>query len=119
MPQNLRCPEKFLVARLMNDFILLFLGDTVIGCSTEGASYCCFRKVVSNKLFQEVLLINFISIYANMFQLFILACFLLIEDYGKRTLRKEPVICHCLKQLFFESVRIRSYSGLLFFRFFD
>ena len=34
----------------------------------------------SNNLFQQVLLINFISTYANLYQHFICACFLLIED---------------------------------------
>ena len=45
----------------------------------EGASYCCFRKAVSNNFFQQVLLINIISTYANSLQYFIFAHFLLIE----------------------------------------
>ena len=44
----------------------------------EGASYCCFRKAVSNNFFQQVLLINIISTYANSLQHFIFARFLLI-----------------------------------------
>ena len=45
----------------------------------EGASYCCFRKTVSNNLFPQVLLINIISTYANLLQHFIFARFLLVE----------------------------------------
>ena len=37
-----------------------FLIDGVMGCSTKGASYCCFHKTVSNNYFQNVLLINLI-----------------------------------------------------------
>ena len=67
----------------------------------ESASYCCFRKAILNNFFQQVLLINIISIYANLFQHFIFACFLLIEDYGKYALRKEPVIgCSFIKTVF-------------------
>ena len=70
----------------------------------EGASYCCFRKAVSNNFFQQVLLINIISTYANLFQRFIFACFFLIEDYGKCALRKEPVIgCSFIKHIFRKS----------------
>ena len=50
-----------------------FLSDRVMGCSAEGASYCCFHKAVSNNYFKEVLLITFISSYANSFQHFIFA----------------------------------------------
>ena len=75
-----------------------------MGCSMEGASYCCFRKAVSNNFFQQVLLINFISTYANLLQHFIFARFLLIEDYGKCVIRTEPVIGRGFKQLVFESV---------------
>ena len=56
------------------------------------ASYCFFRKAVSDNFFQKVLLINFISTYANMFQHLIFARFLLIEGYEKCALRKELVI---------------------------
>ena len=67
----------------------------------ESASYCCFRKAILNNFFQQVLLINIISICANLFQHFIFACFLLIEDYGKCALRKEPVIgCSFIKTVF-------------------
>ena len=45
----------------------------------EGASYCGFRKVVSNNFFQQVLLINIISTYANLLQHFIFTRFLLTE----------------------------------------
>ena len=38
-----------------------FFSDRVMGCSTEGPSYYCFRKAVSNNFFQKVLLINFSS----------------------------------------------------------
>ena len=73
-------------------------------CSMEGASYCCFREAVSNNFFQQVLLINFSSTYANLLQHLIFAHFLLIEDYGKCALRKEPLIGPGFKQLFFESL---------------
>ena len=64
----------------MNNFkFLTFFSDRVVGCSMEGASYCCFRKSVSNNFFQQVLLINIISTYANLLKHFIFACFLLIE----------------------------------------
>ena len=67
--------------RALNDFSFTdFFSDRVMGCCTEGASYC-FRKAISNKFFQKVLLINFISIYDNLLQHFIFARFLLIEDY--------------------------------------
>ena len=73
-------------------------------CSMESASYCCFREAVSNNFFQQVLLINIISTYANLFQRFIFACFFLIEDYGKCALRKEPVIgCSFIKHIFRKS----------------
>ena len=75
-----------------------------MGCSMEGASYCCFRKAVSNNFFQQVLLINLISTYANLLQHFIFARFLLIEDYRKCALRTEPITGRGFKQLFFESV---------------
>ena len=75
-----------------------------MGCSMEGASYCCFHKAVSNNFFQQVLLINLISTYANLLQHFIFARFLLIEDYRKCALRTEPIIGRGFKQLFFESV---------------
>ena len=42
-------------------------------------SQCCFRKVVSNDFFQQVLLINIISTYVNLLQHFSFARFLLIE----------------------------------------
>ena len=65
------------------------------------ASYCCFRKAILNNFFQQVLLINIISTYANLFQHFIFAYFLFIEDYGKCALRKEPVIgCSFIKTFF-------------------
>ena len=73
-------------------------------CSMESASYCCFREAVSNNFFQQVLLINIISTYANLFQRFIFACFFLIEDYGKCALRKELVIgCSFIKHIFRKS----------------
>ena len=81
-----------------------------MGGSTEGASYYWFRKAVSNNFFQKVLLIKFIiSTYDNLLQHFIFARFLLIEDYGKCALRKEPVIGRGLKQLFFEKLTDKSH----------
>ena len=51
----------------MNNFnFLTFFSDRVVGCFMEDASYCCFRKAVSNNFFQQVLLINIISTYANL-----------------------------------------------------
>ena len=75
-----------------------------MGCSMEGAVYCCFHKAVSNNFFQQVLPTNLISTYSNLLQPFIYARFLLKEDYGKCALRKEPVIGCGFKQLFFESL---------------
>ena len=84
--------------------LLPFFSDRVRGCPMEGASYCCFCKAVSNNFFQQVLLINIISTYANLLQHFIFARFLLIEDYGKCALRKEPVIGCSFKHIFFEGL---------------
>ena len=70
----------------------------------ESASYCCFHKAVSNNFFQQTLLINIISTYANLFQHFIFASFFLMEDYEKCALRKEPVIgCSFIKHIFRKS----------------
>ena len=72
--------------------------------SMESASYCCFHKAVSNNFFQQALLINITSTYANLFQHFIFASFFLIEDYEKCALRKEPVIsCSFIKHIFRKS----------------
>ena len=61
--------------RTMGDFNFTnFLSDREMGCFTEGASYCCFWKAVSNNYFQKVLLVTFVSSYANLFAH-------LIEDY--------------------------------------
>ena len=74
--------------RTMDDFNFTnFFSDRVMGCSTEGASYYCFRKAGSDNFFQKVLLINSTS-----FQHFNFAHFQLIEDYGNCTLRKHPII---------------------------
>ena len=77
----------------MNNFNFTnIFSDRVMACPTKGASYCCFCKAVSNN-FQQVLLINFISFSVSFLLAFCQGgCFLLIEDYGKCTLRKEPVI---------------------------
>ena len=65
--------------RNMDDFNFTnFLSDREMGCSTEGASYCCFCKAISNNYFQKVLLVTFIRNYANLFQHFIFVH--LIED---------------------------------------
>ena len=69
----------------MDDFNFTnFLSDRVMGCTTKGDSYWYFRKAVSSNFFLKVLLINFISNYANLFQHFIFAHF--IE--GKKTLKR-------------------------------
>ena len=79
----------------------------------KSASYCCFGKAVSNNFFQQVLLINIISTYANLFQHFVFACFLLIEDYGTCALRKEPVIgCNFIKTYFLNVLQINSINTL-------
>ena len=41
----------------------------------EGASYCCFCKAVSSNFFQQILLINIISTYADLLKRFIFASF--------------------------------------------
>ena len=69
-----------------------FLINTVMRCSTKGASHCCFRKAVSNNYFQKFLLINFISTCSNWLKNFSFIHFLLIKGYGKYSLRKESVI---------------------------
>ena len=70
----------------------------------EGASYCCFRKAVSNNFFQQVLLINIISTYANSLQYFIFAHFLLIERrLWKVCTTKGDGYCS-FKHTFFESL---------------
>ena len=76
----------------------------------EEASYCCFRKVVSNNFFQQVKSYwqNFISTCANLLQYFIFARFLLIEDYEKCALRKEPVIGCGFKIYFLKVLLISS-----------
>ena len=49
--------------RTMNDFNFTnFFSDRVMGCSTEGASYYCFRRAILKNFFQKVLLINFTSL---------------------------------------------------------
>ena len=78
-----------------------YFNDRVMGCSMESVSYWCFRKAISNNFFQQVLLINTLSAYANLLQHFILARFLLIEDHGKCALRKNPVIGCSFKHIFF------------------
>ena len=60
------CFWKFNFAKL-----LLLL----ISASLEDASYCRFRKAVSNNFFQKVLLTNFISTYANLLQHYSLLTF--------------------------------------------
>ena len=67
-------------------------------------------KAVSNNFSQQVLLINIISTYASLLQHFIFARFLLIEDYGKYALRKEPVISCSFKHIFSKVLLINSIS---------
>ena len=80
--------------RTMNDFNFTnFFSKRMMACSAKGASYCCFRKAVSNNVFQKVLLINFISFSISFSLAFCQGrYFLLIEDYGRYVLRKKPVI---------------------------
>ena len=56
------------------------------------------------RLLPASLLINIISTYTNLLQHFIFARFLLIGDYEKCGLRKEPVIGCSFKHIFFESL---------------
>ena len=79
--------------RKMNDFNFTnVFSKRVMTCFAKGASYCCFRKAVSNNAFQKILL-NFISFIISFLLAFCQGgCFLLIEDYGKNALRKELVI---------------------------
>ena len=75
----------------------------------EGASYCCFRKAVSNNFFQQVLLISIIST-ANSLQYFIFAHFLLIErrlesvHYKRRRLLVAALNTYFLKVLLINSI---------------
>ena len=64
----------------------------MMASSTKGASYCCFRKAVSDNYFHKVLLINFTSIYRNLLTHFIFAPFLLIGDDEQGDARKELII---------------------------
>ena len=97
----------------MDDFNFTnFLIDRVMGCSTKGTSYCCFRKPVSSNYFQKVLLINFISTYANCLTKFRFAHFLLIEGYRKYYLRKESVIASFIER--FKIATLRKSSKRIF-----
>ena len=69
-----------------------FLTDIVTGWSTKKASYCYFHKTVSNNYFQKVLLINFVSTYANWLKDFSFTDILLTGGYQKYSLQKESVI---------------------------
>ena len=93
----------------MDDFNFTnFLIDRVMGCSTKGASYCCFRKAVSSSYFQKVLPINFIGTYVNWLKNFSFAHFLLIEGYRKYYLRKESIIAPFVEQ--FKTATLRKSS---------
>ena len=93
------CFCKFIFAKL-----LLLL----IAASPKDASYCCFRKAVSNNFFQKVLLISFFSIYANLLKHFVFPRFLLIENYEKCAIRKDSVIVPFVEQ-FKTATLIKSY----------
>ena len=69
-----------------------FLINTVMRCSTKGASHCCFLKAVSNNYFQKFLLINFISTCSNWLNNISFTHFRLIKGFGQYSLRKESVI---------------------------
>ena len=69
-----------------------FLINSVMRCSTKGASHCCFHKAVSNNYFPKFLLINFTSPCSNWLKNFSFTHFLLIKGYGKYSLRKGSVI---------------------------
>ena len=82
-------------------------------CSIESASHCCFREAVSNNFFQQVLLTNIISTYANFFQHYVFPHFFLREDYGKCALGKEPVVgCSFIKHIFRKSYEVESLTPL-------
>ena len=100
-----RALENF---RTMDDFNFTnFLSDRGMGCSTEGASYCCFRKAVSDNCFQKVLLITFISNYANLFQHFIFADLIeSLKGYEKCALQDELVIALFVERFKTATLRI-------------
>ena len=76
-----------------------------------GVSYCCFRKAVSKNYFQKVLLIHFISTYANWLKNFSFALFLLIEGYGNYSLRNESLIAPFVER--FKTAALRKSSWLI------
>ena len=78
----------------------------------ESASYCCFHKAVSNNFFQQALLINIISTYANLFQHFIFASFFLMEDYEKCAHERSRLLVVVLLNIFFESLTDKVHSHL-------
>ena len=83
-----------------------------IAASPKGASYCCFRKTISNNFFQKVLLISFISTYANLAKYFIFPRFLLIGGYEKCALRKGLTIATFVE--WFKTATLRNSCSISF-----
>ena len=75
--------------------------------------------MVPNNQYEKVIQINFISTYTNLLQHFICITFLLIEDYEKCALQKEPVIAPFVGRFKTATLRksslsfIRTYRSLL------
>ena len=94
----------------MDDFNFTnILSDRVIGCSTEGANYCCFRKAVSNnfiqKFFENVLLMSYIRTYSNLPNYFIFVHRLLIEGYEHDAPRKDLISTPFVEQFYKATLR--------------
>ena len=58
-----------------------------------------------NSYFEEVFLMNFISIYSNLLNHILFVHFLLIEDYEEGALRKKPVIAPFVEQFKIATLR--------------
>ena len=81
-------------------------------CSMESASYCCFHKAVSNNFFQQALLINIISTYANLFQHFILLAFSWWKIMKSVLYERSRLLVVVLLNIFFESLTDKVHSHL-------
>ena len=59
---------------------------------TKGARHCSFCRAFSNKHFEKIILMNFISTDVNLLQHVIFTIFLVVKDYEECALRKELII---------------------------
>ena len=73
-------------------FAEFFLTGKSTRCSTKRAAHCSFRRALSNKYFEKVLLIHFASTWINLLDHCISAEFLLMEGYVQGALRRELLI---------------------------